>query len=739
MRIRSHLFLMAAVALIPGFFAAAVAIEKVREGERQAALRGLRETVRATALLVDGEIQRSVGAMGALGNSENLKTRNLAAFYAQAAAIDQPPNVWTLLLDETGTQILNTAVPFGTPPPPPVAGERVAQVLATQRILVSDLIVDPDTGKRLTTVYVPAKASMGTPYVVAQAFSVDHWKTAAMQPRGQSDWVVAVIDRTGKFISRSRKADELLGRQARPELVAAAAASNDGLIRHKTLEDIDSYDAFTHSTLTGWTIAVAAPVETIEASARQAVAWLAAGVVTALAVATAMALLLGRIFMRAMNSASEAARKLGQGEQPATPLTALREVNALNGALASAGRLIAAERKSRELVEADRILLLKNETAAREAAQGQNAAKDQFLALLGHELRNPLAAIAGAAEALAKGPAERAASDRFLKIIQRQNRHLAHIVDDLLEVSRLLSGKIVLDSVALDLAECVRNCVDALRASERAAGHLLLVDAQEVWVHGDLVRVEQIVNNLVINALKYSDSGSEVRIRVRATGGKARIEVTDFGVGIGPELMPHIFEPFVQGAAAHGQQTGGLGIGLALVKQLVGLHGGEVVANSGGAGTGCTFVVTLPRVAAARAEVERKSAGGLSRCRVLLVEDNADVRESTAQLLCIMGYEVVGAGNGDEAMTAVADRVPDVIVMDVGLPGRDGYQIATELRQLPRLRHVPLIAVTGYGQARDRDRACAAGFDAHLVKPVDPELLAQAIEDQLVRRVGATS
>ena len=739
MRIRSHLFLMAAVVLIPGFLAAAVAIEKVREGERQAALRGLRETVRATALLVDGEIQRSVGALGALGNSQNLKTGNLAAFYEQAAAIDQPPDVWTLLLDETGTQILNTAVPFGTPPPAPLAGERVAQVLATKRLLVTDLIVGPATGKLVTTVYVPAKASIGKPYVVAQAFSVDHWKSAAMQPRGQSDWIVAVVDRTGKFISRSQKADQLLGRQARPELVAAAAASNEGLIRHKTLEGIDSYDAFTHSALTGWTIAVAAPVETIEASATQAVAWLAGGVATALTVATAMGLLLGRIFIQAMDTASEAARRLGKGEQPATPHTALHEVNALNGALADAGRLIAAERKSRELVEADRIVLLKNETAAREAAQSQNAAKDQFLALLGHELRNPLAAISGAAEALAKGPAEGATPDRFLKIIQRQNRHLAHIVDDLLEVSRLLSGKIVLDSVALDLAECVRNCVDALRASERATDHILVVDAEEVWVHGDPVRMEQIVNNLVANALKYSDSGSEVRVRVRAIGGEARIEVTDFGVGIGPELMPHIFEPFVQGPAARGQQAGGLGIGRALVQQLVGLHGGQVVANSDGAGTGCTFVVTLPRAEAARVEEARKGARSASRCRVLLVEDNADVRESTAELLRIMGYEVAEAGNGDEALIAAADRMPDVIVMDVGLPGRDGYRIATDLRQLPRLRHVPLIAVTGYGQARDKDRASAAGFDAHLVKPVDPELLAQAIENQLARRVAAAS
>ena len=203
MRIRSHLLLLAAVVLVPGFLAAALAIAAVREGERQAALHGLDETVRATALLVDGQVQRSIGALTALAQSQHLRTGDLQAFYREAQAIDQKPHVWTLLLDETGAQRLNTAVPFGTPLPPPTALERVTKVLATQRPLVSDVIVGPATGKLVTTLYMPVPPTPNGRFVVAQAFAVDHWKQTAMQPEGRADWIVAVIDRNGKFISRS--------------------------------------------------------------------------------------------------------------------------------------------------------------------------------------------------------------------------------------------------------------------------------------------------------------------------------------------------------------------------------------------------------------------------------------------------------------------------------------------------------------------------------------------------------
>jgi hypothetical protein len=195
-RIRSHLLLLVGCVLIPGLIGAGVAIQQVRDGARETALRGLQETVRATALLVDGEVQRSIGALTALGHSSDLASGNFRAVYEQALAINQPPDVWTLALDETGEQVFNTVVPFGTPPPPRAARERVKQVLATNKPLITDVIVGPVTGKPITTIYIPATARAGTRYVVAQAFSVEHWKKRALQPQGRQNWVVGCS--TGK-------------------------------------------------------------------------------------------------------------------------------------------------------------------------------------------------------------------------------------------------------------------------------------------------------------------------------------------------------------------------------------------------------------------------------------------------------------------------------------------------------------------------------------------------------------
>ena len=407
----------------------------------------------------------------AIAQSSHLQTGNFAALYGQAAAVDRKPDVWTLVLDDTGIQRINTIVPFGTPPPAPVAQERVKKALQTQASVVSDLIGGPVTGKLLTTVYLPAKASPIGNFVVAQAFSVDHWTKIAMRPGGQSQWIIGLIDRTGKFIWRSHRTDEFVGRNARPELVAAAAASQEGLIRHSTLEGVDAYDAFTHSALTGWTIAVAAPVPTIEASATQAVMWLTAGLATALTSAVLGATLLGRMLWNAIGTASHAARSLGRGEQPQAARTRVTEVNALNSALGDAALLLAQEQETRRVVERQREQLLENERVARLVAQEANLTKDKFLALLGHELRNPMAAIAGATEVLARSRADAEIQDRFLGVIQRQNHHMVRIVDDLLDVSRMLSGKIELNAHALDLAVCVRCCVEALQVTARGNDH----------------------------------------------------------------------------------------------------------------------------------------------------------------------------------------------------------------------------------------------------------------------------
>ncbi len=728
MRIRTQLVLLAAAVLVPITLAAALAIDKIREGEREAALRGLRETARATALIVDREVQGAMSSMKVLGYSRNLDMNDLPAFHVEAAALDQKPDIWTLLLDNQGNQLLNTRIPFGQPLPAPISQERVKQVLSTRQPLVTDLFAGPLTKRLLSVIYTPAQAAGGNAFVVAQVISAGFWTDKIGRQDVPPEWIVAVLDRTGRLMARSHRAEKFVGQLARPEIVRAAAESGEGLLRVATLEGVDSYASFTHSTLTGWTVVVAAPADSVEAAATQAVRLALIGMVLAIAAAAVVAIAFGRNFIRAIEGASRAAEALGQGGKPAVQKSAVREVNALNQALVDAGHLLDIERHSRQTAEAEREYLLLKETEAREAAQAQNEAKDQFLAMLGHELRNPLAAITGAVALLELDSIDAQRKERSLDIIRRQNAHLGHIVNDLLDVSRLMAGKIMLERQALELSGCVANCVEALRHTERAAGYDIALQAHEVWVDGDPVRIEQIVNNLLTNALKFSPIGSAIAVSVGPLDGHAAVTVSDMGSGIAAGLLPHVFEPFVQGPPPANRTQSGMGIGLALVRQLVELHGGRVSAQSGGPGQGSTFEFHIPAIQASAVQAVGPDPVLAAAGKLVYVEDNEDARVTMAELLRAFGYEVVEVTNGRDVLEAVAKARPGAVLMDIGLPDMDGYEVARGLRADPRTRHVPLVALTGYGQMRDKETAAHAGFNAHLVKPVDAQQMVRTLE-----------
>lgn len=733
MRIRSHLVLTAAASLLPMVLAAGLALDRIRSNEREIALRGLRETVRATSLLVDREAQGALSALRVLGNSPSLKVHDFAALHAQASSLNRLPDVWTVLLDAQGRQLLNTHETYGTPASEVLQTELVKRVGASGTPEIGSLEVGPQTGRVRVTINVPVTLADGERYVFAQAFSANHWQKATMQSQLPSDWIIAVIDRGGRFIARSHMTDALLGKAARPELVEAASRALDGMIEHATVEGVWSYDAFSHSSLTGWTVAVAAPVVSIDSAGNRSMLLAAAGLLVAVVAAFLSAAFFGRRFTSAIDASGRYAFSLGRGQTPQVQPSSIAEIDALNQHLLYAGKLLDSERESRVAAEAERERLLQGERLARESAQAQNAAKDQFLALLGHELRNPLAAIAGATALLNLKPPDNARDQRARQIIQRQNRHLSRIVDDLLDASRLMAGKIVLELKPLNLAECVHHCVEAVRASAHAQGYHITARAQEVWVSGDAVRMEQILNNLLNNALKFSLPDGTVEVSVQGDGGMAVVQVRDAGVGMDAELLRHIFEPFVQGPAPADRLQSGMGIGLSLVQQLVALHGGTVEASSAGAHQGSLFTLRFSAVAAAQSEDPQpqpaKPVGG----RLVYVEDNQDARESTAQLLRMSGYEVVEVGDGAEAVAAVISNLPDLVMLDLGLPGLDGHEIARRLRANPLTGAIPLIALSGYGPVGANDGSTPAAFDAHLVKPVDAAALEREIARLLAR------
>ena len=371
---------------------------------------------------------------------------------------------------------------------------------------------------------------------------------------------------------------------------------------------------------------------------------------------------------------------------------------------------------------------LTREIEERQAAERKSHAKDEFLAMLGHELRNPLSAISSAASLIGMAGAGPDTVGRAKMIIQRQSQHLSRIVDDLLDLSRAMSGKILLSRQATDVSTLVGACLETFRATGRTGSYSLNVDLAPCWVDGDPTRLEQIASNLIDNALKYTPAGGTIGIVIAEDGEEVVLTVSDSGVGISPELLPHVFDVFVQGAITIDRAQGGLGIGLALVRRLVELHGGSVSARSDGASAGSTFEIRLPRavpVQPATGEPER--AGPAGKPTVLLIEDNDDGREMMATMLDAYGYAVSYAADGVQGVEMASNNAPDVALVDIGLPGIDGYEVARRLRMDPATRGVKLIALTGYGLAEDQRRVLEAGFDLHLVKPVGIDQLLEAI------------
>jgi CheY-like chemotaxis protein len=367
---------------------------------------------------------------------------------------------------------------------------------------------------------------------------------------------------------------------------------------------------------------------------------------------------------------------------------------------------------------------------AEESLREANRRKDEFLAMLAHELRNPLAPIRNAAQVLKLvGPAD--ANQQWAReVIERQTQHLTRLVDDLLDVSRITRGKVTLQREPLEFSTVINRAVETSRPLIDARHHHLNVTlpVEPVRVEGDLTRLVQVVANLLNNAAKYTDEGGHISLEVIQEDAEAVIRVRDDGMGLPADLLPHVFDLFTQADRSLDRSQGGLGIGLTLVRSLVEMHGGQVEASSAGLGRGSEFIVRLPALAASqaagRAASDRAQARPASpRLRVLVVEDNQDSAEMMAFVVRYDGHEVRLAHDGPAALEVARVFQPEVILCDIGLPGMNGYEVAQRLRQQPGFKQTPLIALTGYGQEEARQRAREAGFDYHLVKPVEPEAL----------------
>jgi signal transduction histidine kinase/ActR/RegA family two-component response regulator len=429
-------------------------------------------------------------------------------------------------------------------------------------------------------------------------------------------------------------------------------------------------------------------------------------------------------------------RELGLRSYMCVPLKArTRALGVISFVTAESGRRYTQEdRAFAEELARRAAIAIENAQLYRELREADRL-KDEFLAMLAHELRNPLAPIRNSLYVMKQPGAGRPMLEQAREMAERQVGHMARLLEDLLDVSRISRGRIELRKEAVEVAPLLARTAEALRpqAEERDHELTIAVPAGPLRVEADPARLEQVVTNLLTNACKYTDPGGHIWLSAERDGGEAVLRVRDTGIGIAPEMLTRVFDLFVQAERRLDRAQGGVGIGLTLVQRLVEMHGGTVRATSPGLGRGSEFVVRLPALAepapdrAARRE-ENGGPAAAPRRRVLVVDDNVDAADSLVLLLRVSGQEVRVAYDGPTALLIAEAFRPQLVLLDIGMPGMDGYAVAQRLRRQPGLEGVTLVAVTGWGQEEDRQRSHEAGFDHHLVKPADPAALQRLLD-----------
>jgi signal transduction histidine kinase len=713
MPLRAYLISLTLATLLPVAIFAGIVVYFLRAEQRETFRQGAEARTLAVSTAVDAALHGSIATLEALATLPALEEGDVATLRDRAERILATQPDWSNinLALPSGQQIMNLQRPAGAPLPNVARLDPLWQrVVDARQPFVSDLVVGPITGRWDYAVRVPVIRDGSVKFVLSAVVKPESMSRLLEAQSVPPDWVAVVIDRNDRIVARTVNPEASVGQLASQSLRDALARSPTGWFHGSTIEGTAVYTPYRRSDSTGWAFAMGIPAYAVDAAGTYAAWMLVVGLLGAIGVAVAASYLLGRRVATPIASLAAATGAIGRGEalRLATE-PVITEVKTLANALEESARAV---RERQELLEREK-----------QALQAADRAKDEFLATLSHELRNPLAALTAAAHVLKVTDPSREAAIKARAVIERQTRHMARLIGDLLDIGRVSAGKVGLERERLDLGEVVGNVLRTWRGSGRFERHRVSHELAPVWVDADRTRLEQIVANLLDNSLKFTPTGKAIRLSVRAEGDAAVLCVEDEGAGIPPADSQRVFDVFVQGS----HRQGGMGIGLALVKRLAELHGGTVQVVSEGADRGAAFTVRLPAVSAPPAQpasAPPRRPGGLS---VLLVEDNDDAREMLKATLASGGHEVRVARDGASGIALAAASPPDVALIDIGLPDMDGYEVARRLRAARGGRRLGLVAITGFGRPEDQQRAFDAGFDAHLTKPVTPDRLKQAL------------
>lgn len=722
-----RLWVVVAAALLPTAVLSAIALGFLLRAQQAEVSRATIDTTRALVGAVDRELNSTIAVAETLAASDALDNGDLAAFHEEARRVANFHPQWvTIALSDThGNQLLNVLEPLDASLPRLSYRNSFQRVVATLRPTIGNLGFGVGSRPGFA-VCAPVVRDAELSYVLTVVVSPDSMLDVIRKQRVSDAEVVSILDAHGSLVARSRQHEQLLGQPASHSLRELMADRNEGWGPSLTLDGQAVYAAFSRSQASGWSVAVGVPASDIDAALNQSLLTMGLGAVLSVLIGILASMSMARLITVPIGLLRRAAHAVGRGEVPEVDTMHITEINDVAHALVGAAR-------ARSQAETSRQELLERERVARTAAEDANRGKDEFLAMLGHELRNPLSAISNAIrviDAVSVAPTPEP-QQRAQRVIRRQVDHLARLVDDLLDVARVDGGKVTLEQRKMDLGQSAKHSIATLASAGYLGKHEITVDAQTVWIRGDSTRIEQVITNLVGNAVKYTPVGGHVRVSVRQEDDWAVVEVSDDGVGIEPDLLPYVFELFKQGERALDRSQGGLGIGLTLVRRLVELHHGTVSAQSAGEGEGSTFTVRLPVAAAGEMSVPSERSMPSGACRVLIVEDNEDAREMLRALLEMRGHAVAVASDGPQGVERALQDRPQVAFVDIGLPGFDGFEVARRVRTELTKDETLLVALSGYGSATDRQRSREAGFDLHLIKPVASDALNEVLEDAL--------
>jgi signal transduction histidine kinase len=732
--LRTYLLTLMAGAVVPVLCFAVYLTFGLSRAQQEAIERGLHDTAAALASGVDRELTGTITALEALAASQYLDHGNYAAFVREAQRVleSQTGHGWLSvnLAAPDGTSLMNSLSLTGAPLSLSDT-VTVKQTAGLAKPVISDLLPGGVRDQAAFAVRVPVLRDGTVKYVLSATLSARSMAGALRSQQHVPDRIAVLYDGRRTIVFRTVNAEQLIGTPVTPRLAQESTNHESGVIDDVNREGTPVRTVFQRSRGSGWSVAVGIPHHVLYAAQRRSI-WNVITVGAAfLALSVTVALLVARRIRRSVADLVATADSLNAPDDTGmTTETRITELARLGQAIVAAGRLIRERGASLERQVAEL-------RVARAAAEAGNRAKDEFLALLSHELRTPLNAVYGWARMLRAGQVGADASQRALDAIIRNANAQVRLIDDLLDVSRVIAGKMRLDVRPVDLKAVVENALDAVRPAAEGKSIRLqsVLDPRAGPITGDPARLQQVIWNLLMNAVKFTAKGGRVQVHLQRINSHVEIVVSDTGQGIDPEFLPFIFDRFRQADSSSSRAHGGLGLGLALVKHLVELHGGTVAAQSAGDGKGATFIVRLPLAIAAipeglvprvhpTAPVMEFVSGGvrLDGLRVLVVDDDPDAVELATAILAGAGAVVRTCGSAREALAAVQEWRPDVLVSDIEMPGEDGYALIRKVRALDAERggKTPAVALTAYGRTQDRMSSLTAGYSMHVPKPVDP-------------------